>query len=144
MVWWGFWWVDHVSTTIMVLNCSCSFARRLWRTSCDFSLGLTSATRRRPSSKFHFHSIPFTPRSIRNRLRSLFIRLDDNGEPKKKGASSQTAIKVVELQQALPRARIVYCSATAVSHPMNLGFMSRLGLWGYGTEHPMGKSRVPI
>jgi len=32
----------------------------------------------------------------------------------------------------------VYCSATSVSHPKNLGFMNRLGLWGYGTEHPIG------
>lgn len=32
----------------------------------------------------------------------------------------------------------MYCSATSVSHPKNLGFMNRLGLWGYGTEHPIG------
>mmetsp|Transcript_18695 Transcript_18695/g.40471 ORF Transcript_18695/g.40471 Transcript_18695/m.40471 type:complete len:1753 (+) Transcript_18695:126-5384(+) len=73
------------------------------------------------------------------------IELDSKGNPKtvgkgldKRDKSSQTAMKVVLLQQALPRARIVYCSATSVSHPKNLGFMSRLGLWGYGTEHPMG------
>ena len=65
------------------------------------------------------------------------IELDADGNPKTKGkgirkheTSSRTATKVVELQQALPRARIVYCSATSVSHPRNLGFMSRLGLWG--------------
>ncbi|KAL7553446.1 hypothetical protein ACHAWF_017186 [Thalassiosira exigua] len=51
---------------------------------------------------------------------------------------SQTAAKVVELQNLLPRARIIYCSATSVTQPKNLGFMSRLGLWGPGTEHPMG------
>ena len=51
---------------------------------------------------------------------------------------SQTAARVVELQELLPRARIVYCSATSVSQPKNLGFMSRLGLWGPGTEHPSG------
>ena len=58
--------------------------------------------------------------------------------PLKKEKSSQTAKAVVELQKLLPRARIVYCSATSVSHPKNLGFMIRLGLWGYGTEHPLG------
>ena len=45
---------------------------------------------------------------------------------------------MVELQNNLPRARVVYCSATSVSEPKNLGFMSRLGLWGPGTEHPSG------
>ncbi|KAL7542501.1 hypothetical protein ACHAXR_011829 [Thalassiosira sp. AJA248-18] len=71
--------------------------------------------------------------------------LDEKGNPKtvgrgmdKREKSSQTATKVVLLQQMLPRARVVYCSATSVSHPKNLGFMSRLGLWGHGTEHPMG------
>ena len=73
------------------------------------------------------------------------IELDANGNPKtvgrgseKREKSSQTAKNVVHLQQALPRARVVYCSATSVSHPKNLGFMSRLGLWGPGTEHPSG------
>jgi len=59
---------------------------------------------------------------------------DNKGNP----ASSKTAAAVVELQRRLPRARVVYCSATSVSDPANLGFMSRLGLWGPGTEHPIG------
>ncbi len=73
------------------------------------------------------------------------IELDKDGNPKTEGRgskkrdkSSQTAKNVVFIQQALPRARVVYCSATSVSHPKNLGFMSRLGLWGPGTEHPSG------
>lgn len=69
------------------------------------------------------------------------IMLDaDTGQASNVGSAecSQTAAAVVELQQCLPRARVVYCSATAVSKPHNLGFMSRLGLWGYGTEHPSG------
>lgn len=61
------------------------------------------------------------------------IELDGDGNAKKN--SSKTAQVVVELQQRLPRARVVYCSATSVSEPKNLGFMSRLGLWGPGTEH---------
>eukprot|EP00984_Skeletonema_dohrnii_P005973 scaffold2118_cov125-Skeletonema_dohrnii-CCMP3373.AAC.2 len=67
------------------------------------------------------------------------VELDAQGNPTKK--STQTAKAVVELQNRLPRARVVYCSATSVSEPKNLGFMSRLGLWGYGTEHPMGFSQ---
>ena len=59
---------------------------------------------------------------------------DSSGDP----ASSKTAAAVVELQRRLPRARVVYCSATSVSDPANLGFMGRLGLWGPGTEHPSG------
>jgi len=60
------------------------------------------------------------------------IDLDENGKATKvgkggKNSSSQTAAKVVELQTLLPRARVVYCSATSVSQPKNLGFMNRLG-----------------
>lgn len=72
------------------------------------------------------------------------IELDENGNAKNVGKNatcSQTAAKVVELQNKLPRARVVYCSATSVSEPKNLGFMSRLGLWGPGTEHPQGFSQ---
>lgn len=50
------------------------------------------------------------------------IQLNADGNPKK--GSSQTAIKVVELQRLLPRARVVYCSATSVSEPTNLAFMN--------------------
>ena len=64
------------------------------------------------------------------------VELDDTGKATDK--STQTAQAVVELQNRLPRARVVYCSATSVSNPQNLGFMSRLGLWGHGTENPMG------
>jgi len=67
------------------------------------------------------------------------IELDAHGNPTER--STQTAKAVVELQNRLPRARVVYCSATSVSEPKNLGFMSRLGLWGYGTEHPLGFSQ---
>lgn len=67
-------------------------------------------------------------------LESTENQFDNKGKP----GSSKTAAAVVELQRRLPRARVVYCSATSVSDPANLGFMSRLGLWGPGTEHPSG------
>eukprot|EP00526_Cylindrotheca_closterium_P003038 CAMPEP_0113641530 /NCGR_PEP_ID=MMETSP0017_2-20120614/21801_1 /TAXON_ID=2856 /ORGANISM="Cylindrotheca closterium" /LENGTH=1621 /DNA_ID=CAMNT_0000552875 /DNA_START=20 /DNA_END=4885 /DNA_ORIENTATION=- /assembly_acc=CAM_ASM_000147 len=68
------------------------------------------------------------------------VTLDATGNTCKVGTAecSKAAAAVVELQNCLPRARVVYCSATAVSEPFSLGFMSRLGLWGYGTEHPSG------
>ena len=28
----------------------------------------------------------------------------------------------------------MYCSATGASEPRNLGYMTRLGLWGLGTD----------
>ncbi|CAH3034300.1 unnamed protein product, partial [Porites lobata] len=33
----------------------------------------------------------------------------------------------------LPKARVVYCSATGVTDVKNMAFMERLGLWGDGT-----------
>lgn len=44
----------------------------------------------------------------------------------------------MHLQDRLPKARVVYCSATGVSEPRHLGYMSRLGLWGPGTSFPGG------
>ena len=38
------------------------------------------------------------------------------------------------LQWALPKARIIYVSATGASEISNFGYVSRLGLWGEGTQ----------
>ncbi|KAK9865736.1 hypothetical protein WJX84_001418, partial [Apatococcus fuscideae] len=51
---------------------------------------------------------------------------DSGGKPSKVGE------KVLELQTLLPQARIVYASATGASEARNLGYMTRLGLWGEG------------
>ncbi|CAN0214684.1 unnamed protein product, partial [Discosporangium mesarthrocarpum] len=53
------------------------------------------------------------------------------------GAPTKSGTAVVELQQKLPNARVVYCSATGASEPRNLGYMVRLGLWG-GAGSPFG------
>ncbi|CAN0211171.1 unnamed protein product, partial [Ectocarpus sp. 4 AP-2014] len=45
-----------------------------------------------------------------------------------------TGKKVKEIQDCCPSARVVYCSATPCSEPMNMGYMTRLGLWGDGTR----------
>ena len=48
----------------------------------------------------------------------------------KQETSSKVAGAVLELQRALPLARVVYCSATGASELSNLAYMERLGLWG--------------
>ena len=47
---------------------------------------------------------------------------------------SKVGAAVVELQKALPRARVLYCSATGVTDLENMAYMERLGLWGPGTQ----------
>ena len=47
---------------------------------------------------------------------------------------SQTAASGIELQDKIPDARIVYVSATGATEVYNLGYATRLGLWGDGTS----------
>lgn len=49
---------------------------------------------------------------------------------------TKTGLTVLELQKQLPKARIVYASATGASEPKNMAYMVRLGLWGPGTSFP--------
>lgn len=46
---------------------------------------------------------------------------------------SQQALAIVELQRALPKARVVYVSATGATELHNLSYATRLGMWGPGT-----------
>ena len=53
--------------------------------------------------------------------------------PQNKGGkekSTKTGLKVKELQDSLPNARIVYASATGASEPRNMAYMVRLGTVG--------------
>ncbi|KAH8410036.1 hypothetical protein KR009_004503 [Drosophila setifemur] len=52
------------------------------------------------------------------------------------GKSTKTGTTVLELQKLLPRARVVYASATGASEVRNMAYMIRLGLWGPGTAYP--------
>ncbi|XP_001357365.4 protein strawberry notch homolog 1 [Drosophila pseudoobscura] len=52
------------------------------------------------------------------------------------GKSTKTGATVLELQQRLPLARVIYASATGASEPKNMAYMTRLGLWGPGTAYP--------
>jgi hypothetical protein len=51
----------------------------------------------------------------------------------KRQKSSKTGLCVDELQTLLPKARVLYASATGCSNLRHLSYMSRLGLWGRGT-----------
>ncbi|KRT83290.1 helicase [Oryctes borbonicus] len=46
---------------------------------------------------------------------------------------TKTGLTVLELQNKLPKARVIYASATGASEPRNMAYMVRLGLWGEGT-----------
>lgn len=43
---------------------------------------------------------------------------------------------MLEIQNKLPKARVVYASATGASEPRNMAYMVRLGMWGEGTPFP--------
>ncbi|XP_055389507.1 protein strawberry notch isoform X2 [Condylostylus longicornis] len=52
------------------------------------------------------------------------------------GKPTKTGLTVLELQNKLPKARVVYASATGASEPRNMAYMVRLGMWGQGTPFP--------
>ncbi|XP_077299576.1 protein strawberry notch isoform X2 [Arctopsyche grandis] len=49
---------------------------------------------------------------------------------------TKTGLTALELQNKLPKARVVYASATGASEPRNMAYMVRLGMWGDGTPFP--------
>jgi len=49
--------------------------------------------------------------------------------------ATKTGLTVLDLQKKLPKARIIYASATGASEPRNMAYMVRLGLWGPGTPY---------
>uniref|UniRef100_A0A8C6JKL6 Protein strawberry notch homolog 2 n=1 Tax=Melopsittacus undulatus TaxID=13146 RepID=A0A8C6JKL6_MELUD len=51
----------------------------------------------------------------------------------KNASSTKMGKAVLDLQNKLPQARVVYASATGASEPKNMIYMSRLGIWGKGT-----------
>ena len=48
---------------------------------------------------------------------------------------SNQAVATNILQGSNPNARIVYCSATGLSRPQNLAYMTRLNIWGENNEY---------
>ena len=57
-----------------------------------------------------------------------------------RGKSTQTGAAVLEIQDPInfPDLRVVYSSATSAGEVRHLAYMSRLGLWGEGTNFPLG------
>jgi hypothetical protein len=47
------------------------------------------------------------------------------------GGATQTGQAVLKLQKVLPRAKVLYSSATGASEPYNLAYMVRLGTFGF-------------
>lgn len=58
-----------------------------------------------------------------------------NINPTKVSSQSKTATAVLELQEKIPKARVVYASATGATETRNLGYMTRLGMWGEHTPY---------
>ena len=57
-----------------------------------------------------------------------------------RGKSTQTGAAVLEIQnpEKFPDVRVVYSSATSAGEVRHLAYMLRLGLWGEGTNFPLG------
>lgn len=73
--------------------------------------------------------------------RCLFSCLDESHQAKNLMPSTgtkptKTGQFVLQLQKELPKARVVYASATGASEPRNMAYMVRLGLWGQGQAFP--------
>lgn len=62
--------------------------------------------------------------------------IGENGVMDSKG--SEQAKAVVELQRAIPNARVLYVSATGATEVGNLAYLTRVGFWGRGTSFPGG------
>lgn len=64
-----------------------------------------------------------------------------NGKDLFGGANSvsQQGVAMLDLQDKLPNARVVYSSATSAMDIVGLGYASRLGLWGPGTAFPQAQ-----
>ena len=55
-----------------------------------------------------------------------------------RGEPTKTGLAVIDLQENLPDARVVYVSATGATDVRNMAYQTRLGLWGQGTAFPGG------
>ena len=69
-------------------------------------------------------------RARRERSYSGVVVFDEAHKAKNLEADTRTARLVLALQDRLPRARVLYCSATGVSDVRHLAYAVRLGLWG--------------
>ncbi|OAF64529.1 Protein strawberry notch [Intoshia linei] len=56
-----------------------------------------------------------------------------NYKHKNSAFNTKTATMVINIQENLKNARIVYSSATGATEPRQMAYMTRLGIWGEGT-----------
>ena len=59
-----------------------------------------------------------------------------NFNANKEENSTKVSQAVIAIQEALPRARVVYASATGLTDVSNMAYACRLGLWGLQTPFP--------
>ena len=56
--------------------------------------------------------------------------------------ASDAALAGIKLQELLPKAKVVYSSATGATEVSNLRYAERLGLWGQGTPFENGRDFI--
>lgn len=61
-----------------------------------------------------------------------------------KGGATKTSVAIVTLQKTFKMARIIYCSATAMTEPEHIAYMERLGIWGRGTRFDSARTFVDV
>ena len=88
-----------------------------------------------------------SPASLAKKLKleqsfSGCIILDEAHKAKNIANNTKTAKLVLELQRRLPKARVVYCSATGVSDVAHLAYAERLGLWDNTTTTTRASSAL--
>lgn len=64
----------------------------------------------------------------------LMANAKDTKDTRGTKKASQRALAGLDLQERLPKARIIYSSATGATEVMNYTYANRLGLWGEGTS----------
>ncbi len=67
-----------------------------------------------------------------------------NHDVSKEENSTQVSRAVIAIQDAMPRARVLYASASAVTEVHQLAYCNRLGLWGIGTPFVSFKAFLSI
>lgn len=64
------------------------------------------------------------------------LKGDRSGEGVDQEGGTQSGRMAAMLEEMYPKARFVYVSATGATVPRNMGYMTRLGLWGAGRPFP--------
>lgn len=64
------------------------------------------------------------------------LKGDRSGQGVEAEGGTQSGRMAAKLEELYPKARFIYVSATGATVPRNMGYMSRLGLWGAGRPFP--------